>query len=227
MDMDGKIGKNGFDTSEDTRSRTTNSSRSFGYYGSGTKGFQRSRNPRPMHLRRNARTIGLILAFAAAIVVVSAVALVPSGKEKASQPELAEKILGRQPGFPYLIWGYTYASDGVTLMPNCDVTLTDLNTTEFATTVSTDPEAFYMFDITTALASGWDEGHIINVTATQGTFIGWNETTMDSVTYPGQYEVDVTLNDLAIPEFSMVIVPVMGMIALVAVVSLRRRGIRA
>jgi len=223
VNIDGKIGVDGFDAREDTRSRLMNASRSFGYYGSGFKALPRSRIFRPE--RRNVRMVGLILAIMAAIVVVSAIGVAPVSKAMASAPVLTEAT-ARQPEFPYLVYGYTYASDGMTLLPNCDIVFTNLRTGEFVTNVSTDPEAFYMCDITFEFPSGWEEADTINITATFGaTLIGWTETVIDSIANPGYVQADVTLHDVSgIPEFSMVIMPVVGVIALFAFVSLRRKS---
>jgi hypothetical protein len=50
--------------------------------------------------------------------------------------------------------------------------------------------------------------------------IGWNE----SVTLPmGFVAIDVTLNGV-IPEFPMMVLPVVGLLAMFIVVSIRRRG---
>jgi hypothetical protein len=65
----------------------------------------------------------------------------------------------------------------------------------------------------------------VNVTATLGTLIGWAEAQIPDPAGP-YINIDVTLHEggAPIPEFPTVIVPVAGMLALFAVVSLRRRG---
>ncbi|MBE3042296.1 hypothetical protein IMZ48_06895, partial [Candidatus Bathyarchaeota archaeon] len=86
-------------------------------------------------------------------------------------------------------------------------------------------DGYYEIDLNNPLIfpSTYLDGDLINVTAIDrtGTSIGWNESAV-----PGgpTMTMDVTLTGTAIPEFPMVIVPVMGMLALFVVVRLRRRG---
>jgi hypothetical protein len=220
--VNGMTGMNGLDASAGNRSTTD---KSIGRTLIDCSGIMRTpprRSFRRAYAKRHARTIGLLVVLAAAVAIVSAVALVPSGKEKASQPTLVEKALSRPPGFPYSVVGYTYQSDGVTPWPYCDLIVKNNNTGESNTTTS-DDVGYYSIDANEPLffPSGCVNGDVIFVTATNGTAIGSNESVVDWDVV-GFSWIDVTLNDLAIPEFSMVIVPVVGMMALVVVASLRR-----
>jgi len=214
MKNDGKIRLDGLVTSGDSRSGSMNASRATGFYGNGMKGMSRPRSRRSPYLsNRHAKTVGLLVAFAAVIAVVSVIALGPIGKENASQPEVPAKTLA--PGPPYNVYGYTYDSVGAPLA-GCSVTVTDLRTTDSMVTTSS-ASGKYQVDLGSFAA--WLPGDDIKVTAVSDPWSGENQSQALGLSL----KMDVTL-DVLIPEFPMVIVPVMGMIALVAVVSLRRRG---
>jgi len=212
MDNKGKIGLNGLDTSGGSCSRNMSTSLAVGFCIDHAKGVSRPRSPGSAFLsRRLAKTIGLLLVFVAAIVIVSAIVLGSIG----TQHRVPANALA-PPGPPYPVAGYTYDSLGAKL-PSCDLNVTDLNTGEYCNTVVSDGNGFYSVDLGSFAV--WTEGDIIKVTAAKDMWTGENQSAV-----AGTYlRLDVTLNVL-IPEFPMVIVPVTGMLALVAVVSLRRRG---
>ncbi|OGS43110.1 MAG: hypothetical protein A3K76_03625 [Euryarchaeota archaeon RBG_13_57_23] len=121
---------------------------------------------------------------------------------------------------PYYIAGYTYDALG-TILPFCDVNVTDKTTDAYMVGTSSDL-GFYMLDVKNGMVStgGFTAGDVINVTATKDLAVGWNET----VSLAGSFTpIDVTL-DAMIPEFPMVALPVVGLLAMFIVVSVRRRG---
>lgn len=163
----------------------------------------------------------LLVVFAAAIVVFSALALT-----EASQTTLSTKDI---PPTPHTILGFTYDDDGVTPINGAIVNITNTRTGETTqwneTRPSWDPDAnVYSIDLS-ELPTAWILGDIINVTAWKDTEIGWNEGPITD--NPFAYDqIDVNLNGTwvpPIPEFPMVILPVGGMLVLFAVVSLRRK----
>ncbi|MBU0685236.1 MAG: hypothetical protein KJ653_05240 [Candidatus Thermoplasmatota archaeon] len=213
----------GMDTSGAPSSRKMKTPRLVGSIESGMDVISQSKRCGLARARRRyVKTVSVLLVVCAvAIVIVSAIALVPLGKTTASQIISAKD---RAPGPPHTIFGYTYDIDGTTPLLGCDVLITVLATGEQYLTTSSSDEGIYSIDMTVfILGYAWDD--MLNVTAQKGAFAGWNESAVtDNVN--GYNQIDVTLDTLIIliPEFPMVIVPVAGMIALVAVVGLRRRG---
>jgi PKD repeat protein len=95
--------------------------------------------------------------------------------------QAAASSTGRAPpGFPFTVAGFTYLSDGVTLLPGAMVTVTNTRTGE-AATVFSDAVGYYSIDINerTLYPSGYLNGDIINATAVSGVAIGWNEGVAD------------------------------------------------
>jgi hypothetical protein len=218
VERDGRTGTNGLGRSADYRSGTPNASGAAGFYARGMKAVPRRKNLRTPFARRHAGPIGMLIVFVAACLVVSSVvAVAQSGKE-------VTKSLARPPGFPYTVFGYTYDTVNGTVLAGVNVTITNVNTGEYFWNDS-DADGYYTIDLNepTMYPTGAVNGDIINITAVKGTYIGWAEGVVDDTLYPFTW-IDVILNDVgAIPEFPMVIVPVLGMAAMVAVVSLRRR----
>ncbi|MCX6658474.1 MAG: hypothetical protein NTY62_07310 [Euryarchaeota archaeon] len=215
MDNKGKIGQNGLDTSGDSRSRNASASPAVGFCIDRAKVVSRPKSPKSAHLgKRHSKAIVALLVFAAAIVIVSGIALAPVGKEKALHPAETQ---GPPPGTPYNVFGYTYDAVGAKL-PDCSVTITDLTTGDSKVTVSDPTFAAYMVSLP-SFAPTWDYGDDIKITATKDVRIGENQ----SIVAGSKLWLNATL-DVQIPEFPMVIVPVTGMIVLMAVVSLRRRS---
>ncbi|OGS56602.1 MAG: hypothetical protein A3K60_02180 [Euryarchaeota archaeon RBG_19FT_COMBO_56_21] len=124
-----------------------------------------------------------------------------------------------EPRPPYYVAGFTYDAFGA-LLGNCALNITNLRTGESNITEMSDVNGFYMVDV----ANGWPSVHaigdIVNVTATKDLAVGWNETALVT---GGFTQVDVTLSGI-IPEFPIVALPVVGLMALFIVVSLKRRG---
>jgi hypothetical protein len=151
-------------------------------------------------------------------VCVAAIALIASGAAlaMANRASATAAFDPDQPPPPYNVIGYTYDAGG-TLVPGCDVNITNLRTGDYILTVS-DVNSFYQYNLND-IPSGWIVGDTINVTAQKDLAIGWNE----AQTAAGPFLwLDVHMTAI-IPEFPMVVLPVMGMLALVAVVSFRRR----
>lgn len=214
MREDGKIGMNGLGTSGGSTSATA-TGRAAGYYGTGMKAVSRTKSVRPTYLgRRRAKTVGLLLVFAAVIVVVSAVALVPSANEKAGPPA---KTIAKPPIPGFNVFGTTYDSVGA-VIPACDVNVTNVRTGAWNVTVS-DIYGYYEVNLNW-MDLGYEDGDPIHVTATKGSLMGENESLL-SLSLGFVFE-DIYLT-VVIPEFPMVIVPVAGMMALVVAVSLRGR----
>jgi len=207
-----KIGLNGIDTSGSYRSTTVNESRKSGRNIMARSMSVRSAGPG----RRRAKTIGLLIVFAAAMILVSGIALAPISKDKASQPKDVT-TQAPPPGTPYNILGYSYDAGGAKL-PGTTVTITDLDTGDSKVVVTDLTFAAYMVSLP-SFAPLWDYGDDIQITGENGVMTGVNA----SIVAGSKLWLNVTL-DVVIPEFPMVIVPVTGMLGLMAVVSLRRRG---
>jgi hypothetical protein len=220
MNSSGKI-EYGIDTNDGSRSRKMRMTRLVGPIESGKDVNSRLKDLGSACARRRyVKTVSMLLVLcAAAIVVVSALALT-----EASQTTISAKA--RQPGSPHTVYGYEFDADGVTPLNGCVVTITNTATGEFIIFNEThdgwDPSInIYSVDLSELLVHGWTVGDILNVTAVKGAATGWNESAITAAAFD---RIDVTLNGTAIPEFPMVILPVGGMIALFAVVSLRRKG---
>ncbi len=215
MDMVGKVGTNGL-------TKSSNANRAFELYAKGRKGISRSLVLRSSSAKRQrAKAIGLLVVFAAALAIVSASALVPVG----AQTPLSEKILARPPGFPFTVFGWCWDGVNGTPLAGVSVTITNLRTGDHTVNV-TEADGFFSEDVAATninFPGGCLIGDLINVTAVLGTKIGWSEAPIIDLDAPPVMWQDVTLNEGLIPEFPMVIFPVLGMAALVAVVSIRRR----
>jgi len=225
VEIDGKIGTNGLDTSGCNHATTNKSIGRTLMDGSGISRTPRMKSLRPAYARRHAKTIGLLLVLAAAaIMIVSAVALVPSSKEKISPPTLPEKSFARLPPPPYTIFGFLYLSDGVTIVVGADVTVTDTRSGLVVNTVS-DEFGYYNANINDEF-NPYAAGDPVEVIAVFGTLSGTASGIADDGMGPlgPNLPIDVIMVDTGIPEFSMVFVPVVGMMALVVAVSLMRRG---
>jgi len=99
---------------------------------------------------------------------------------------------GGRPPPPHTVWGYTYCYDGTTPLYGCTVTVTNLRTGE-SVVAETYPEysAYIVYDGN--FTYGFVVGDLMNVTATKGAAIGWNES---YITANELYwdQIDVTLN---------------------------------
>lgn len=219
MKNDGKIRPDSLGTSGGFRSMTLNASERAGLYGAGLKGTPRRNSTRRAYPRiSHSKMIGLLLVCAAVIVMLSAVALAPLGKEKASQPNDEARTLA--PGLSHPVNGYTYDSLGA-LLGDCAVTVLDVRTGESVTVHSGASGPTLGFYFTNLQFTAWMTGDDIQVTAVDptGTMTGVNTTKASG----GFNQIDVKLDTL-IPEFPMVILPITGMMAMFVLVSLKRRG---
>lgn len=161
----------------------------------------------------------LLVVGAAAIIMVSAMAFGLVGSGMASD-QTSAKADGRQPvpGTPYYIAGNITDELGNPIV-GATVVITNLATGQSNTTVSIDG-GVYLKDINNELDGGWTPGDTFNLTADNGLLLGWNETIvagLGAITW-----IDITLTAV-IPEFSTLIVPVMGALAIAVVVGSRRR----
>ena len=179
-------------------------------------------SPRPAKRKEGARrTTVLAACIAVAIIASGALLLSPGSGTGAEQPIPATP--GDSPGlgieFPHPIMGVTYDSDGTTPLPFCTVTVTDVTLGESAV-VESDADGVYQYDIAN-LPGEYAIGDEILVEAV-------NETLQISGSATGVVTgeffdiIDVTLN-VVIPEFPLVITPVVGILALFVVVRVRRK----
>lgn len=187
------------------------SSRATGYYGNRMKATSTEKRNRSAYLiKRYGKPSALIFLVAVSVLIGSSLLVAPSDP---GRPADAKQVIPPPVGF--IIGGWTYDEFGAKL-PNCDVTITLVKTGDYDV-VSSGTISFYSYIPAWPQLSVGDE---IRVTAVKGVM---TNTSTGIVPYAPMLQLDVKL-DVLIPEFPMVIVPVMGMIALVAVVSLRRRG---
>jgi len=117
---------------------------------------------------------------------------------------------------PTNVFGYVWDSDGNPIM-GASVTVTDTNTGAVWYLIADIDPGFYMLDLNSN-ETGWAVGDTIVVEANYGGATGTNSSVLSDV----YLELDITLGP-AIPEFPMVVLPVLGVIAIAAVASLSRR----
>ena len=127
----------------------------------------------------------------------------------------------------HTIWGCTYAADGVTPLPGCVITVTNTRTGDAIVWDETSEGWVPTLNVysvdTVEFPNGWSWGDLLNVTAVNGVSVGWNESVITD-NPSGLDQIDVTLDGITdIPEFPMVVLPVVGLVAIAAVVSLKRR----
>jgi hypothetical protein len=165
--------------------------------------------------RRTKRAVTLVCA-AAVLTLLLGVVLSSLGDKDGSvapEPETPISTMEDPPGTPFGVYGYTYAADGVTKEPSCSVNITNVNT-GFYWVVASGVTGFYNAGI---YGTAGDE---ICVQAVKGEM--WGETSAEAT---GVYlPIDVTLDQTGeIPEFPTLVVPVVGVVALLTVVGIRRR----
>jgi len=94
-----------------------------------------------------------------------------------SAPTISPTLAGVWP--PHAVFGYTYTADGVTPLPGCVVTITNLRTMDSIiwneTHAEWDPSLNFYIVYTYEFVNGCYFGDMLNVTATKGSLIGWNE----------------------------------------------------
>lgn len=201
-----------------------------GFYGSGRKDatFRRGVVRRAGALRRPVgRHHLMLLAFLAVALLASgaAVALLRSGPATLvpeGSTDGARTTYG--PGYdappppPCLLFGYVYYMG--TPVSGATVTLVNQNTSETLAPYVTDVDGFYMFQLAD-LTLGYQAGNVMVVTAekTSEGLIGSGSYTVTGAE-PGFAQLDI--NMVLIPEFPTLIIPVVGMVAVVAAVRLVR-----
>ena len=129
---------------------------------------------------------------------------------------------GRTTRPPHGIYGYTYAADGVTALPGCTVTVTDMRLGETIVWDETreywDPNLnLYVVELLEFMG-GYMIGDLLNVTATKGTFVGWAEA---PVTDNGFDQIDVILSPTIVPMTVTITLTVTDMLGQTASVSQR------
>lgn len=200
----------------DSRSSRISTTRVVASSGSDLKAISRPKNPRSARAGiRFAKIVSMLVICATAITAVSAITHASVDSEKV----IAQDLLP-----PYTLEGLTTNEAG-TVYYACSITVTNIRTGESNTTTSFESDGYYTMDLQHQWPGAFIFGDLVNVTAINDTnmLIGWNEQPIPGG--PGMW-IDVYMNGTwdGIPEFPMVIVPVTGMLALFAVVSLKRRA---
>jgi len=103
---------------------------------------------------------------------------------------------------PYYVAGYTYGPNGA-ILTDCVVKITNVRTGAWNLTASSATTGLYRFNLH-SIAGDFIEGDLINITATKGTMIGWNESAVP--TPMGSYmTMHVTLVETAAEPFQVTI----------------------
>lgn len=180
----------------------------------------------PARSRLAVKRASMLLACAAIVAVfISGAVLVSLGgteKTSALEPETPAYDAGElEP--PYSVIGYTLdgADDPI---PYCTVTITNTNTGEYVV-MESDADGFYVYDIRNELPSGCSTGDLIHVEAVNEglQLMGENQGTVDLTSVLPFLPLDITL-DVVIPEFSMLIVPVAGVMMVFAALGIKRKN---
>ncbi len=124
------------------------------------------------------------------------------------------------PPTPYNVWGYVLDSLGSPAF-SVPVTITDTTTGAVWNTLTDTEFGYYMVDLNTN-ETGWAMGHTMSVEANNGLEMGTNSGVAGDPGNEAALQLDITMGAI-IPEFSMLIVPLLGMVGIAAVVSLTRR----
>jgi hypothetical protein len=118
---------------------------------------------------------------------------------------------------PYILYGFSVDGLGYAV-PDCNLNLSNLNTAEYVV-LTTDSNGYYQYDLAN-MPSGYTVGDEITLTSASESYSGANQTT---VTGTGGKWLNVTLVEVVIPEFSSLVIPVVGCLVLFAVYTFRRR----
>ncbi len=170
--------------------------------------------------RMSFRAVALLFACSLVVVVIvsGAVVKLPT-VEETTDAEIPVDACAMPPP-SYFMWGYTKDSVGDPL-GECSVTVTNVRLGESRTVVS-EVDGRYMYDLAnmkTELDEYYEDGDEIIVEAVKDTLLG---SAVGYVDLSGQNtQVDVTMGTV-IPEFPMVIMPIVGMLALFAIARRRR-----
>jgi hypothetical protein len=123
------------------------------------------------------------------------------------------------PPTPYNVWGYVLDSLGSPAF-SVPVTITDTRTGAVWFGITDTEYGYYMIDLNTnETAWTWDDTVIVQ--ALTGTEIGTASGVTGSPGNEAALQLDISM--VIIPEFPLMIVPVLGMVGIAAVVSLTRR----
>jgi len=165
------------------------------------------------HVSRKSVT-SYVVAIACIAFVIVALAITPA-TQKSLEPQVPAGIMG--PGTPTIVIGYTFDSV-LAILPSCDVNITNLDTGEYVH-VTSDLTGKYQYDLTN-LPSGAAAGETIRAEANNTIYMGLNQSLLPS-SAPFMW-LNVTLGVL-IPEFSTLVVPIVGAVLVVMVVTARSR----
>jgi len=156
-----------------------------------------------------------------AIFISGAVLVSLGGSEETDALEPEVPVDAAQLFPPYSVVGVTKDGMGDPI-PYCTVTITNTDTGEFVVVESNDIGG-YKYDIRNGLPSGCEDGDLIHVEALSEALqlTGENQGTVN-LAVP-LLPLDIVL-DVVIPEFSMLIVPVAGVMLLFAAMGIRRRA---
>jgi hypothetical protein len=122
------------------------------------------------------------------------------------------------PPLPYTVYGFTYASDGVTPLPGSTVTIYDARSgMTLVNQTPSDSSGFYSADIMPIMngAAAIDGDNLIVNATGPSAEAGSNTGVVDTVA--PYLEIDVTLTGTVIPEFVDIAIPIAGMISIFAV----------
>lgn len=155
--------------------------------------------------RRNGKKVTMLLVCAAAIIIVSGMALASLGK--GAQPTIPGRV--SVPGLPFYVFGWT-TDASFTVVPDCFVNITEVTTGVYNTTVS-DSTGFYSWDIQTGNPQ-INAGDIIRVDANTTTMTGTNQSVVGVTPY---VEMWVELG-ATIPEFADIVIPIVGIVSIFA-----------
>ena len=156
-----------------------------------------------------------IIAFVALIAVAS-IALAPSGKKHATTPDIPADT--QAPLQPFIVTGVTRDIAG-TPLAFCNVNLTDKTTGAYNDTIVSNATGVYRVDAANNLTKGGppgiSTGNVMNITATKGALLGYNQTTV--LAGPPRLNMDVTLKAVVIPEFGSLMLPLAGILSIFAI----------
>lgn len=177
--------------------------------------FPPSERRMPVQSNGKALKASAVVVFAAVAMIVASVALVPAHAPANKSPAHTEAPLP-----VFLLVGYTYDQNG-TKMGGAAIHVHDITSNAWNnTTVSNPTTAFYSVDINNGLTGGVAGGHVINITATFSTLLGYNQSALPAV-LAAYFEMNCTLRStVVIPEFSSLLLPLVGMFGLLAAVSI-------
>jgi hypothetical protein len=108
------------------------------------------------------------------------------------------------PSSPYILYGYAYDSN-LNAVGSANITVLDVNTADIGQAVA-DVNGYYQFNLAN-LPNGYSLGDTIAITGNTTELLGSNLTT---VTGSGGKWFNVTMT-VVIPEFSSLVIPVVGM----------------